>query len=60
LPFYRSPSRERTLEVHCDSCKARFVTWYGTEEHADTETVDVEKCGLFGGDSFKRTNSRTP
>lgn len=54
LPFSRSPSREQTLEVHCDNCKARFVAWYGTEEDADTETVDVEKCGLCGGDSFKK------
>ena len=54
LPFSRSPSRERTLEVHCDNCQARFVAWYGTEEDAETETVDVEKCGLCGGDSFKK------
>lgn len=54
LPFSRSPSRERTLEVHCDNCKARFVAWYGTEEDAETETVEVEKCGLCGGDSFKK------
>jgi hypothetical protein len=56
LPFSRSLSRERTLEVHCDNCKARFVAWYGTEEDAETETVDVEKCGLCGGDSFKKDN----
>jgi hypothetical protein len=54
LPFSRSPTRERTLEVRCDNCKARFVAWYGTEEEAETETVDVEKCGLCGGDSFKK------
>jgi Zn finger protein HypA/HybF involved in hydrogenase expression len=56
LPFSRSPSRERTLEIYCDNCQARFVAWYGTEEEADTETIDVEKCGLCGGDSFKRDN----
>jgi hypothetical protein len=54
LQFSRSPSRERTLEVHSDNCKARFVAWYRTEEGAETETVDVEKCGLCGGDSFKK------
>ena len=54
LPFSRSPSRERTLEVRCDNCKARFVAWYGTEDDAGTETVDVEKCGLCGGESFKK------
>jgi hypothetical protein len=52
--FSRPPSRERTLEVHCDNCKARFVAWYGTKEDADSETIDVEKCGLCGGDSFKK------
>jgi Zn finger protein HypA/HybF involved in hydrogenase expression len=56
LPFSRSPSRDRTLEVHCDNCKARFVAWYGTEEESETETVDVEKCGLCGSHSFKRDN----
>jgi hypothetical protein len=56
LPFSRSPTRERTLEVRCDNCKARFVAWYGTDEDADAETVDVEKCGLCGGDSFKKDN----
>jgi hypothetical protein len=56
LPFSRSPNRERTLEVHCSNCQARFVAWYGTEEDADTEAVDVEKCGLCGGDPFKRDN----
>lgn len=54
LPFSRSPSRERTVEVHCGNCHARFVAWYGREEDAETETVDVEKCGLCGGDSFKK------
>jgi hypothetical protein len=57
LPFSRrAPSRERTLEVRCDNCQARFVAWYGTEEDAETETVAVEKCGLCGGDSFKKDN----
>jgi hypothetical protein len=50
------PNRDRTLEVHCDNCQARFVAWYGTEEDADTETIDVEKCGLCGGDPFKKDN----
>ena len=54
LPFCLSPSRDRTLEVHCNNCKARFVAWYGTDEDAETETVDVEKCGFCGGDSFRK------
>jgi hypothetical protein len=56
LPFSRPPSRERSLEVHCDNCQARFVPWYGTEEDANTETIDVKKCGLCGGDPFKKDN----
>jgi hypothetical protein len=56
LSFSRSPSRERTLEVKCGNCQTRFVAWYGTAEDAETETVDVGKCGLYGGDSFKRDN----
>ena len=56
LLFSRPPSRERTLEIHCDNCQARFIAWYGTEEDADTDTIDVEKCGLCGGDPFKKDN----
>jgi hypothetical protein len=44
------------LKIHCDSCQARFVAWYGTEEDADTQTIDVEKCGLCGDDTFKKDN----
>ena len=54
LPFSRSIHKSRTLEIHCDNCQARFVAFYGTEEDAETETVDVEKCGLCSGDSFKK------
>ena len=39
--------------------RVRFIgwwKWYGTEEDADTETVDVEKCGLCGGGPFKKDN----
>lgn len=42
------------MEVKCANRQARFVAWYGTEEDADTETVDVEKCGLCGGDSLRK------
>ena len=54
LSFSRAPNRERTVEVKCGNCQARFVAWYGTEDDAETETVDVEKCGLCGGDAFKK------
>jgi len=56
LPFSRPPNRERTLEIHCDNCQARFNAWYGTEDDGDTDTIDVEKCGLCGGDPFKKDN----
>jgi hypothetical protein len=32
------------------------VAFYGTEDEAGTETVETEKCGLCGGDPFKRDN----
>jgi hypothetical protein len=35
LPFSRVPRRERTLEVHCDNCQARFVAWYGRGRRRD-------------------------
>jgi len=44
------------LEIHCENCQARFVAWYGTEEDADTQTIDVEDCGLCGSDPFKKDN----
>ena len=59
LPFSRSPSRERTLEVQCDNCQARFIAWHGSEEDADTETIDVEKCGLSAATHPRKTTSRT-
>jgi hypothetical protein len=50
------PERDRTLEVQCRNCGARFVAWYGTEEDAETEVKDVDKCGLCGGDPMKKGN----
>lgn len=46
------PNRDRTLEVRCGNCRARFIAWYG-EEDAPTESVEVDECGLCGGDTFK-------
>jgi len=37
---------DRTLEVHCRNCGARFVARYGNEEDAAKEIVHAEKCGL--------------
>jgi hypothetical protein len=56
LLFLRSPDTSRTLEIHCGSCGAKFVAFYGTEDEAGTETVEMKKCGLCGGDPFKRDN----
>jgi hypothetical protein len=56
LPFSRAPDTSRTLEIRCGNCGARFIAFYGTEDEADTETVETEKCGLCGGDSFKKDN----
>jgi hypothetical protein len=50
------PDRDRTLEVHCRNCGARFVAWYGTGEDPATEVKDVDKCGLCGGDPMKKGN----
>ena len=52
-PFSWSPSRERTLEVRCGNCQARFVACYGTDEDPTTRLSTCEKCGC-GGDSFKK------
>jgi len=48
--------KSRTLEIKCDNCQARFIAFYGTEEDAKRDTVDVEKCGLCGGDNLKKDN----
>ena len=52
LPFSQR-NRERALD-HCGNCQARFVAYYRTEESADTETLDVEKCALCAGDPFRK------
>jgi len=46
---------ERTLEVICSNCGAKFIAYYGYDEES-VETVEVQKCGLCHGDSFKRDN----
>ena len=56
LPFSRSPDVSRTLEIHRGNCGAKFIAFYGTEDEAGTETVETEKCGLCGGDPFKKDN----
>jgi hypothetical protein len=56
LPFSRSPDTSRTLEIHCGNCGARFIAFFGTEDDAATEIVDTSRCGLCGGDPFKKDN----
>jgi hypothetical protein len=46
--------RDRTLEVHCRNCGARFVAWYGEEEDAGAEVKETGKCGLCSGDPMKK------
>jgi hypothetical protein len=41
--------------VNCSNCGAKFVAYYGSDEE-NTETVEVQKCGLCGGDESKRDN----
>src|SRR5215469_14260345 len=55
LQFSRSHDSSRTL-VRCENCQARYIAWHGTEEDDETETANVERCGLCGGDPFKRDN----
>jgi hypothetical protein len=44
---------ERSLEVHCSNCGAKFTAYYGTDEEV-IYTVHVSSCGLCQGDTFKR------
>jgi hypothetical protein len=46
---------ERTLEVICSNCKAKFIAYYGHDEE-NVEAVEVRKCALCGGDEYKRDN----
>jgi hypothetical protein len=46
---------ERTLEVNCANCGARFTAYYGYDEE-NVETVEVRSCGLCHGEAFKRDN----
>jgi len=46
---------ERTLEVNCSNCSAKFVVYYVCNDD-NVETVEVQKCGLCHGDEYKRDN----
>jgi hypothetical protein len=46
---------ERTLEVNCANCGAKFIAYYGYDEE-NVETLEVRSCGLCHGDAFKRDN----
>jgi hypothetical protein len=50
----RGPSGpERTLEVSCSNCGAKFVAYYGYDEE-NVETVEVQKCGLCHVEEYRR------
>jgi hypothetical protein len=46
---------ERTLEVSCMNCGAKFIAYYGSDDD-DVETVEVQKCGRCRDDEYKRDN----
>jgi len=46
---------ERSLEVNCSNCGAKFSAYYGTDADV-VYTVHVSSCGLCHGDTFKRNN----
>ena len=50
------PSRDRSLRCSCGTYGAYFIACYDTEKDAGTKVKDVDKCGLCGGDPFKRDN----
>ena len=49
----RQSGPERTLEVECSNCGAKFVAYYGFDEE-NTEKLEVRSSGLCRGDTFKR------
>jgi hypothetical protein len=46
------------VEVHRDNYQARFVPWYGPTKAPTPRRSAFEKCGLCGGNPFKRDNFR--
>jgi hypothetical protein len=46
---------ERTLEISCMNCGAKFVAYFGYDEE-NLETVEVRSCGLCHGEEHKRDN----
>ncbi len=46
---------ERTLEVQCSNCGAKFIAYYGFDEE-NVETVEVKSCALCHGEALKRGN----
>jgi len=54
----RKPSGpERTLEVACSNCGAKFVAYYGYDEE-NVEAVEFRACGLCHSDESSETTSR--
>ena len=44
---------DRTLEVHCGNCRAKFRPWYGAND-SGVQTIHVNGCGLCGGDPLMK------
>jgi len=48
---------ERTLEVNCTNCGAKFVAYYRFDEE-NVDTVEVNSCGLCHGEDSHALTSR--
>jgi hypothetical protein len=44
---------DRTLEVRCGNCRAKFRPWYGAND-TGLQTIDVNSCGLCEGDPLMK------
>jgi len=44
---------DRTLEIHCGNCRAKFRPWYGAND-SGLQTIQVNRCGLCEGDPLMK------
>lgn len=44
---------DRTLEVNCGNCRAKFRAWYGAND-SGVQTIHVNRCGLCEGDPLMK------
>jgi hypothetical protein len=47
------PDPDRTLEVQCGNCRAKFRPWYGAND-SGLQTIHVDRCGLCEGDPLMK------